>query len=176
VKIKFFSTGGTIDKVYFDAKDDYSVGEPRIPHILEAINVSFEYECEALLHKDSLDISQADRDMIVKRVVEDPCDHIVVTHGTDTMIQTALELYDKVPAHKTVVLTGAMQPQRFSESDAAFNIGCSVATVQSRIGEVLICMSGRIFSPKSVIKNYETNTFEPSGGNNEEDKRGKKVI
>ena len=92
MKIKFFSTGGTIDKIYFDQKSTYQVGESGVEEILRGVNVGFEYEVESIMRKDSLDISDEDRRLILERVSSDPGEYIVVTHGTDTMDHTARTL------------------------------------------------------------------------------------
>ena len=158
MKIKIYTVGGTIDKVYFDRKSTYEVGEPNIGEILKEANVNLEYEISSVLHKDSLDMTDKDRQLIFDKIVSDEHRHIVVTHGTDTMIQTAKEL-NPVPG-KVIVLTGAMEPARFKYSDAAFNIGCAVAAVQVLALGVYIVMNGRVFDPYHVKKNLEQNWFE----------------
>src|SRR5262252_4813633 len=92
MKIVFLTTGGTIDKVYFDAKSEFEVGSPQVLEILKDANAAFEYEVESILRKDSLDMTDEDRLLIFKRVEDESCRHIVVTHGTDTMIETAKAL------------------------------------------------------------------------------------
>ena len=158
MKIKIFTVGGTIDKVYFDRKSTYEVGEPKIGEILQEANVNFTYEIAPLLHKDSLDMTDEDRRLISERVASDEHQRIVLTHGTDTMIQTAKQL--KTIPDKVMVLTGAMEPARFKYSDAAFNIGCAVAAVQILGPGVYITMNGRIFDPDRIRKNRKQNWFE----------------
>ncbi len=158
MKIKIYTVGGTIDKVYFDRKSTYEVGEPKIGEILKEANVNLLYEISPILHKDSLDMTDEDRQMIFDKVSSDEHRHIVLTHGTDTMIQTAKKL-SSIP-EKVIVLTGAMEPARFKYSDAAFNIGCAVAAVQILKPGVYIAMNGRIFNSESVGKNQEQNWFE----------------
>jgi len=158
MKIKFFTTGGTIDKVYFDSKSEFEVGSPMVIEMLKDANVAFESECESILRKDSLDLSDADRQMIRDRVLAESCDRIVITHGTDTMIRTAELLMDI--QGKTIVLTGSMQPARFRVTDAAFNLGAAVAAVQCLPTGVYLAMNGRIFRPPKVRKNRERNCFE----------------
>lgn len=160
MKIKIFSVGGTIDKVYFDRKSKYEVGKPKIGEILAEANVNFEYQIEALLYKDSLDMTDADRDLVFNAVRSDEHRRIVLTHGTDTMIQTGLKLKDI--SEKVIVLTGAMAPAIFKYSDAAFNIGCAVAAVQALPPGVYIAMNGRIFDPETARKNVAKNWFENS--------------
>lgn len=127
MKIKFFAVGGTIDKVYFDKRSEYQVGESMLNEVLKQANVSFDYECESLIHKDSLDMTDEDRQFLFDKIESDEHEYIVVTHGTDTMIKTAKKL--QAIADKVVVLTGAMQPAKFKSSDAEFNIGCAVVAL-----------------------------------------------
>lgn len=158
MKIKIFTVGGTIDKEYFDRKSQYEVGEPTIGDILKEAYVNFDFNITSILHKDSLDMTDQDRQMVFDLVAADEHRHIVLTHGTDTMIQTAQKL--KAIPDKTIVLTGAMSPAKFKSSDAAFNIGCAVAAVQILDPGVYIAMNGRIFHPDNVRKNLERNWFE----------------
>ena len=158
MKIKFFTVGGTIDKVYFDRKNDYQVGDSSLHDILKGVNVGFEYECESILRKDSLNITDEERQIILGRVAEDKHRHIVITHGTDTMVQTAKTL-QSVP-DKVIVLTGSMEPARFKSSDAEFNIGCAITAVQLLPPGVYIVINGRIFDSDRVRKNVELGRFE----------------
>ena len=163
MKIIIYTIGGTIDKVYFDRKSSFEVGEPKIGEILAEANVAIEYELASILHKDSLDMTDADRQMIFDRISADHHRHILLTHGTDTMIQTAQKLRE-IP-DKVMVLTGAMQPARFRSSDASFNIGFAVAALQTLPTGAYIAMNGRIFTPGNVVKNVEQNRFETLGEN-----------
>jgi L-asparaginase len=156
--IKFFAVGGTIDKVYFDRLSTYKVGEPGVSEILREANVSFDYECESILRKDSLYMNEKDRQEVFDRVSADESRYIVITHGTDTMVKTAKKL--KGIKDKVIVLTGAMQPARFKSSDAEFNIGSAVAAVQLLPPGVYIVMSGCILDPDRVKKNRKLNRFE----------------
>jgi len=158
VRIKFFAVGGTIDKVYFDRMSTYKVGEPGVSEILREANVGFDYECESILRKDSLYMTEKDRQEIYDRVSTEECRHIVITHGTDTMIKTAKKL--KSIPDKVIVLTGAMQPARFKSSDAEFNIGTAVAAVQLLPPGVYIVMNGCILDPDRVKKNRKLKLFE----------------
>lgn len=156
--IKFFTTGGTIDKVYFDAKSEFEVGPPQVLEVLRDANIVFEYRIESILRKDSLDMTDQDRQLIRQQVEAEPCLQIVITHGTDTMIRTAQALTG-IPG-KTIVLTGSMQPARFRVTDAVFNIGTAVGAVQSLPPGVYIVMNGRVFDPNRVRKNRDKNCFE----------------
>jgi L-asparaginase len=158
MKIKFYAVGGTIDKVYFDRMSEYQVGESMLVDILTEANVTLDYEYDSLIHKDSLDMTDADRQMLFERVGSDIHQRIVVTHGTDTMIESAKKLQGI--ENKTVVLTGAMQPAKFKSSDAEFNVGFAVAAVQTLPPGVYIAMNGRIFDPDKVRKHRELNRFE----------------
>jgi len=158
LKIKFFTTGGTIDKVYFDRKSIYQIGESRVDEIMREANASCEYEVESILRKDSLDLSDEDRRLILDRVSSDPHEYIIITHGTDTMDLTARTL--EGIKNKVIVLTGAMQPAKFISSDAEFNIGFAVAAVQTLPYGVYLAMNGRIFHPGKNRKNVDLNRFE----------------
>jgi L-asparaginase len=158
MKIKFITTGGTIDKVYFDAKNEYEVGPPQVAGLLHEANVTFQFEIESILRKDSLDMTEADRELIRQKVAADSFTRIVITHGTDTMVQTARELAGI--AGKTIVLTGSMQPARFRVTDAEFNLGTAVAAVQALPPGVYIVMNGRIFDPQHCRKNVVDHRFE----------------
>lgn len=158
MKLKFLTTGGTIDKVYFDAKSEFQVGSPQVLEVIKEANVTFEFEIESILQKDSLDMTEADRQLVRRRVEADSCDRIVVTHGTDTMVETARALAG-IPG-KTIVLTGSMQPARFRSTDAVFNIGTAIGAVQSLPPGVYLAMNGRIFDPLRTRKNREKNCFE----------------
>jgi L-asparaginase len=152
------TTGGTIDKVYFDAKSDYQIGAPQIGEILAQLGVAFEFEVVPVLRKDSLDMDDADRAAIRRTIEQQPHRHVLVTHGTDTMVDTARALRG-IPG-KVIVLTGALNPARFQGSDAVFNIGCAVGAVQTAADGVWIAMNGRVWDPLHVRKNREANRFE----------------
>ena len=153
------TTGGTIDKVYFDDKSDFQVGEPQIGHILEELGVAFRFEVIPILRKDSLHIGAQDRELLRATIAAQDARHVLVTHGTDTMVETA-RILASIPG-KVIVLTGALNPARFRGSDAEFNIGTAVGAVQSLPAGVYIAMNGRIWDPAKVRKNVEANRFEP---------------
>jgi len=156
--IAIFTTGGTIDKVYFDAKGGYEVGAPMIEQILEHGRVSDAIPVVELLRKDSLQMSEGDRAIIRDAVAGSDASRIIVTHGTDTMVDTAHALKG-IPG-KTIVLTGALQPGRFSDSDAPFNLGMAVAAVQALPPGVYLVANGKVFSADRVRKNTALNRFE----------------
>ena len=158
MSIAILTTGGTFDKVYFDANSEYSIGEPCISSILDEGNVTSEYRVQYILKKDSLDINQEERELIKKSVIECEEERIIITHGTDTMVDTAKFLEDI--EDKTIVLTGAMQPARFKKTDAVFNSGFAFAAALSLNKGVYIAMSGRIFSSDNVRKNIDLGKFE----------------
>ena len=157
-KLRIFTTGGTIDKIYFDAKSEYEVGEPQIGEILREMGVTFPFEITSLMRKDSLDLTDADRETIRKAVAGDAASRVLITHGTDTMTETA-EVLQGIPG-KTVVLTGSLNPARFRGSDAIFNIGGAVAAAQTLAPGVYIFMSGKVFDARKVRKNRDKNRFE----------------
>ena len=152
------TTGGTIDKVYFDDKSEYQIGAPSIGDILTQLGVAFSFELIPILRKDSLHITVDDRELIRRTVAQQPHRHVLVTHGTDTMVETALVL-TQIP-QRVIVLTGALNPARFQGSDAVFNIGCAVGALQSLPDGVYVAMNGRIWDPRSVRKNRAANRFE----------------
>ena len=158
MKLKIFCTGGTFDKIYYDALSDYQIGEPQVEWILEQANVNFDYEIESILKKDSLEITDDDRKNILSKVEGEPCKHIVITHGTDTMVETAQVL--KHIADKTIVLVGAMQPARFRDSDALFNMGFATAAASLLPPSINIAMNGQLFSADEVKKNRDAGRFE----------------
>ncbi len=158
MRIKVISTGGTFDKIYFDANSEFEVGSPQAEVLLREANVSFDYEVVSLLRKDSLDLDDADRELIRASVAADPCTRIVITHGTDTMVKTAYVLQSL--DGKVIVLTGSMQPAGQRVSDAVFNLGFAMAAVQLLPEGVHIAMNGRIHDPAITRKNVAANRFE----------------
>lgn len=159
MKLCFLTVGGTIDKVYFDKLSDYQVGEPGVLRILRDLPLTFEYRVESLLRKDSLDMTDDDRHLVRQAVIAAPEDRIVITHGTDTMIETAQRLLD-IP-DKRIVMTGAMQPEHFRNSDAVFNVGMAIGVVLSQPQPgIWITMSGQVFDPRTTRKNRSKGVFE----------------
>lgn len=152
------TTGGTIDKVYFDDKSDFQVGDPQIGRILEELGVAFRFRVIGIMRKDSLHMGEEDRALIRAAIAAQPQRHVLITHGTDTMVDTARALGDL--ADRTIVLTGALNPARFRGSDAEFNIGTAVGAVQSLPPGVYIAMNGRVWDPSRVRKNVAANRFE----------------
>ena len=159
MKINIVTTGGTIDKIYFDALSDYQIGAPVIGELLSRIGVGFEFSVLPLLRKDSLDLTDTDRQLIVDTVSAADSEYILVTHGTDSMVETGKWLKRQVP-DKRVVLTGALQPAAFRETDAVFNIGCALGALQSVEPGAWIAMNGQVFDVTQVRKNREANRFE----------------
>lgn len=158
MKIAIFTTGGTIDKVYFDARSEFTIGAPQIPKILQEAGAGFDYELTELMQKDSLELTDADRETIRRAVAACDAEHVLITHGTDTMVETARVL-EGVPG-KTIVLTGALTPARFRSTDALFNTGMAVAAVQICPPGVYIAMNGEVFRSGTVRKNRDANRFE----------------
>lgn len=160
-KLNILTTGGTIDKIYYDDMSDYQIGEPEIGRILKAINVSFDWTIQALMKKDSLDMNAEDRARVRQAVLASEDRHFLITHGTDTMVDTAKALGDV--GGRVVIMTGALNPARFIDSDAVFNIGCAIGAVQVLPPGVWIAMNGRIWNPDTVRKNRRANRFEAIG-------------
>lgn len=158
MNIEIFTTGGTIDKIYFDALSEFSVGETKIGDILSEANVGFDYQVTRLLKKDSLELTDEDRDVIFEAVHKSDALHILITHGTDTMVQTAQKLLDI--EGKTIVLTGAMQPASLRSTDAVFNIGFALGALQHLSEGVHIAMNGKVFDPATTVKDRKAQMFK----------------
>lgn len=156
--IRFITTGGTIDKIYFDALSDYEIGDSPLHSVLAEGLVGFEFDIVPLMKKDSLEMTDEDRGRLRDYVENDDASLYVITHGTDTMPKTAEALQGI--AGKTIVLTGALTPARFRTTDAVFNVGMAVATVQVAGPGVYIAMSGQVFQAGEVRKNRAENRFE----------------
>ncbi len=156
------TTGGTIDKIYFDDKSTFQIGDPQIGEILTALGVAFTFNVVPVMRKDSLHMDATDRAVIRQTISTQAHRHILVTHGTDTMVDTARELIGL--SGKVIVLTGALNPARFQGSDAVFNIGCAVGALQALPDGVYIAMNGRIWDPTRVQKNRDANRFEDHKG------------
>jgi L-asparaginase len=156
--IQFITTGGTIDKIYFDALSQFEVGDSQVKAMLTDALVDFSYDVTPIMKKDSLDITDEDRENIRAHIEASHHSRFNITHGTDTMPETAAAL--RGIEHKTVVLTGALTPARFRTTDAVFNIGMAVGALQTAAPGVYIAMSGQVFEAGQVRKNREANRFE----------------
>lgn len=155
MKTLFIQTGGTIDKDYPKTKKGYAfeIAEPAVKRILEKINPVFDFEIKSVLKKDSLDITASDREKIVRACKESSANKIIITHGTDTMIETAKKLSEL--KNKTIVITGAMRPERFSNSDASFNVGIAVGALQVLKEGVYVAMHGQVCEWNKVKRNAQ---------------------
>lgn len=153
-----FTTGGTIDKVYFDAKGGYPVGAPVVRALLKHARVSPRPRVVELMRKDSLEMDLLDRRAVRRAVAQSLAQAVVVTHGTDTLADTARSLLGI--RGKTIVLTGALQPGRFAGSDAAFNVGMAIGAALSLPPGVYVTANGRLYAAGSVRKNRARNRFE----------------
>lgn len=156
--ILVLTTGGTIDKNYFDALSEYRIVDSGIPALLEEARVAVPFRLVELMRKDSLDLTESDRALIAAAARQAPEGRIVITHGTDTMTETAQVLAAEVPG-KTMVLTGALSPARFAETDAPFNLGMAFAAAQTCPAGVWIAMSGQVFDGLKVRKDREAGKF-----------------
>lgn len=155
--ILVLTTGGTIDKQYFDASSKYTIVGTMMSRLLEIGRVLHPFAIEEVMRKDSLEMDDADRATIAERVAASDAARIVITHGTDTMTETAKALAG-IPG-KTIVLVGALAPARFAESDASFNLGMAFATVQVAQPGVYITMNGTVFEAGKVVKDREAGRF-----------------
>lgn len=157
--ILVLTTGGTIDKQYFDALSQYQITDSIVSKLLETARVTLPFEIVELTRKDSLELDDSDRERIAATVREAPQRRIVITHGTDTMTRSAAALAGV--AGKTIVFVGALAPARFAESDAAFNLGMAFAAAQVAAPGVYIAMNGTVFPADKVVKDRERGAFVP---------------
>ncbi len=160
--IRLFVTGGTFDKEYDEIHGTLNFRDTHLPEMLAMGRSRLTVHVRTLMLIDSAEMVDGDRDLIVQSCQEAPESFIVVTHGTDTMVDTARELAAKV-AEKTIVLTGAMIPIAFGSSDGLFNLGGALTAVQVLPPGVYITMNGRVFSWDDVRKNRKTGVFEELG-------------
>lgn len=151
------TTGGTFDKIYFDAKSTFEVGSSMVGELLAQAQVTLPFELVELMRKDSLELTDADRDRIREAVVTSSHRPVVITHGTDTMTDTAAAL-EGIDG-RTIVLTGALAPARFAETDAVFNLGMAFAAAQALPAGVYIAMNGTLFDAAKVRKDRDQNRF-----------------
>ncbi|WBH17648.1 asparaginase domain-containing protein [Sphingomonas radiodurans] len=155
--VLILTTGGTIDKLYFDALSTYQIGDSVVGSLLQIARVTMPFRLVELMRKDSLELTDADRSHIAGAVADTPERRIVITHGTDTMTQTAQALAGI--GGKTIVLVGALAPARFAESDATFNLGMAFAAAQVAPAGVWIAMNGTMFPADRVRKDRAANAF-----------------
>lgn len=161
--IRILATGGTLDKNYDKLSGELTFGEnSHLGEILEQARCTAEVAVETVMLKDSLDMGPEDRELIFQRCRDCAEDRVVITHGTDTMTETARFIGDNLP-HKTVVLVGAMIPYSFVISDALFNLGFALAAVQTLPPGCYVAMNGRVFGWPDVVKNREKGYFQPNG-------------
>lgn len=158
MSIQIFTTGGTFDKIYYDALSEFQIGEPMAGEILREAGVSLDYHVQSLLKKDSLDMNEQDREHIRQAVQATQAEQVLIIHGTDTMTQTAAALQGI--ANKTIIFTGAMQPARMQISDARFNLGLAIGALQCLPHGLYVAMNGRIFPADKVKKNRAQGRFE----------------
>ena len=158
--IRIFVTGGTFDKTYDEIRGALSFGDTHLSEMLRLGRSRVDVTVRTLMMVDSLEMTDADRDLIVRNCVQAPETRIVITHGTDTMVDSARALAAGVHG-KTIVLTGAMIPYAFGSSDGLFNLGSALSFAQVLPPGVYIAMNGQHFIWDKVQKNRETGVFEP---------------
>ncbi len=162
MKIKIFITGGTIDDLEYDSPDKAPESHKTlVPKLLKCARVNVDFNIDELMSKDSKFITNEDRELILKKCKGCIEDRIVITHGTMTMSKTA-EYLGKAGLKKTIVLLGAAVPGNRNDSDALFNLGAAITSVQILPTGVYVTMNGKIFSWNNVKKNLTTGYFEPS--------------
>jgi L-asparaginase len=157
--IRLFVTGGTFDKEYDEIHGTLEFRDTHLPEMLTMARSRLDVRVRTLMMVDSLDMTDADRELIASNCRDAPEPNIVITHGTDTMVDTARVLAEAVP-DKTIVLTGAMIPIAFGSSDGLFNLGGALSVVQVLPPGVHIAMNGRVFAWDHVVKNRDTGVFE----------------
>ncbi len=157
--ISLFITGGTIDKTYSEKQGSLTLKKSVIPSIIKKSRFAGDLEIFELMLVDSLEMTHAERKKIVNACISSESSRIVITHGTDTMIETAREIA-KENVSKTIVLTGAFIPHMLKASDSTFNIGTALAYVQTLSPGVYIVMNGQYFSSSNVKKNKELGVFQ----------------
>lgn len=160
MKITFIQTGGTIDKDYPHTTKGWAFefGEPATNRILEKLDPSFDYEVITSCQKDSLEITEEDRKDLADLIKNTKGDKFIITHGTDTMIETATYLSEQVP-NKLIIITGAMRPERFSNSEAPINLGCAIAAANLMKKGVFIAMHGIVKTHTEINRNLESGKF-----------------
>jgi L-asparaginase len=161
MRIRIFVTGGTFDKEYNELSGELFFKQTHLPDMLRLGRCRLDIDVETLIMIDSLQMTDAGRRLILERCVDTPHERIVITHGTDTMEETAAVLGRGISG-KTVVLTGAMVPYTFGSSDGMFNLGTALAFVQTLGPGVYVAMNGRCFAWNSVRKNRDLGVFEES--------------
>jgi L-asparaginase len=158
--VRVLVTGGTFDKEYDELRGALNFRNTHVPEMLRLGRCLLDVTVETLMMIDSLDMTAGDRALVAERCAACAETQIVITHGTDTMVETAALLAERV-AGKTVVLTGAMVPYAFGSSDGLFNLGSALSFVQSLPAGVYVAMNGRCFHWDDVRKNREAGVFEP---------------
>jgi len=156
--LQILTTGGTIDKVYFDKKSNYEVGDPFVEELLRKMNVNISFKVKSLMKIDSLDMTDIDREEILNYIKNSNANNFLITHGTDSIVETAI--YLKKISDKTIVLTGSLKPAIFIDNDAIFNVGSALTSAQILKNGVYIVINGQVFNPDNVRKNLEKNIFE----------------
>lgn len=156
--LEILTTGGTIDKVYFDKKSNYEVGDPFVEELLRKMNVNISFKIKSLMKIDSLDMTDIHREEILNYIKNSNANNFLITHGTDSIVETAI--YLKKISDKTIVLTGSLKPAIFIDNDAIFNVGSALTSAQILKNGVYIVINGQVFNPDNVRKNLEKNIFE----------------
>jgi len=156
--LEILTTGGTIDKVYFDKKSNYEVGDPFVEELLHKMNVNISFMVKSLMRIDSLDMTDIHREEILNYIMNSDANNFLITHGTDSIVETAI--YLKKISDKTIVLTGSLKPAIFIDNDAIFNVGSALTSAQILKKGVYIVINGQVFNPDNVRKNLEKNIFE----------------
>jgi L-asparaginase len=159
MSIRIFITGGTFDKEYNEITGELFFKDTHLPEMLKLGRSRLDVDVRTLMMIDSLEMSDMDRNLIADHCIKSDTGRIIITHGTDTMAETATLLAEKVKG-KTIVLTGAMIPYKFGSSDGLYNLGSAMAFVQTLPAGVYVAMNGKYFKAGNVRKNKQTGEFE----------------
>ena len=157
--IQIFATGGTFDKEFNEIDGKLYFKETKLYDLLKLGRSQLDVKIETLMMIDSLKMKSADREYIVNKCKQEKTNRIIITHGTDTMVDTAKLIAEKI-TNKTIILTGAMIPINFGSSDGLFNLGSALSFIQVLAPGVYITMNGRYFSWDNVYKNKKMGVFE----------------
>lgn len=163
MSIRIFVTGGTFDKEYNELTGELFFQDTHLPEMLKLGRSRVQVDIRTLMMIDSLEMTDMDRELIARHCAEADEEQIIITHGTDTMSETARLLTEKIK-DKTIVLTGAMIPYKFGSSDGLFNLGSALAFVQTLPKGIYVAMNGKYFAGTNVRKNKQTGEFEEVSG------------
>lgn len=161
MSIKLITMGGTIDKDYFDALSEYQVVDSILSEEIARVGVPLQLKTQSVCKKDSLEITDSDRSALRECIAQSSEERILVSHGTDTLVETARYLAEDAALQgRRIVLFGAMRPLRFKDTDGLFNAAFALGALQACEPGIHVAMSGQLFRPDQVVKNRDAGRFE----------------